>query len=214
MSQQLLTLIHDERIQPTPGTKILPADTFSSLLEANEMLAKVKEDADQYRREVVEELEKEKDAARQEGFAAGMKLWVEQIKLLEDEIGTVHAELRKLVGPLAIKAAQKIVGRELETSEETIVDIIANSLRAVSQHQVINIYVHPSQTDLLEKHRARLREVFDRLESLTVHQRDDLEPGGCVIETDAGIINVEMEHQWNRMAQAIEAMMKEGGKNA
>lgn len=207
MSKKLLSLIHDGDIQLAPGTKILPADTFSTLLSAEEVLETVQKDAKQYREEVIRELEAEKEAARKEGFAVGMEAWVDQIRLLEKEVDAVHSELSRLVAPLAIKAAKKIVGRELEMNKDVLVDIVANSLKAVSQHQVISIYIHPSDREALEANKERLRSLFDRLESLTIQARDDIEPGGCVVETEAGIINVELEHQWQRLEQAIGALV-------
>lgn len=208
MSNKLLSFIHDGSVHIAPGTKVLPAETYSTLINASEVLERVRKDADLYRREVVEEAEKEKEAARREGFAAGMELWAAQIALLEREIEDVHADLSRLVAPLAIKAAKKIVGRELDLNKETRVDIIANALKAISQHQVVNIFVHPTEQEFIDSHREKLRAVFDRLESLNVQPREDVEPGGCVVETEAGIIHVEMDHQWRNLEQAIGSFLK------
>ena len=67
--------------------------------------------------------------------------------------------------------------------------------------------------DILEKHKPRLRDMFEHLESLSIRPRDDIEPGGCVIETEIGIINVEMEHRWRVLEKAFEALLKTAPDN-
>lgn len=187
-----------------PGHKILPAKEFTTLLEAGDILAKAQVDAEHYKQEVAKACEKEKEQAQREGFAQGMQKWAGQLMLLEAETTKVHDRLSKSIVSLAIKAAKKIVGREIELDESTTADIVANTLRAVSDHKTITIYVNIREYDLMNKHKSKLKAVFDRLDSLSIQTRDDLRPGACVIETEAGIINAELENQWGQLEEALQ----------
>ncbi len=209
MSKKVLTLIHGGDVHIAPETKVIPADDFSQLLDASETLKKVQEDAHQFRIEETKKIEQERAQAVAEGFAEGMDKWAAQIQRLEEEIERVHDELKKLVVPVALKAAKKIVGKEIETSKEVILGIVSTTLKAVSHHQVITVHVNPKDLEALEKERPKLKQIFDRLESLSLVARNDVEPGGCIVETETGIINAELEHQWTRLEQAIESLMKE-----
>ena len=53
-----------------------------------------------------------------------------------------------MIFPVALEAAKKIVGREIEASEDTIVDIVSNSLKAVSTHKKITIYVNRKDLEI------------------------------------------------------------------
>src|SRR5262249_15045025 len=117
-------------------------------------------------------------------------------------------ELEKTLIPVALKAAKKIVGREIELSEDTIVDIVSNLLKSVSQHKKITIYVNKKDLDSLEAARPRLKKIFESLEVLSLRERQDITPGGCVIETEAGIINAQLENQWRSLEAAFEKLMK------
>lgn len=207
-SKKFFTFIRGGSVHVAPKTKILPAEAFSALLDSTELLEKVRQDAEQYRIEVTAECEKLKEQAQHAGYEAGFQEWAQHIANLEQEIINVRKELERLLIPVALTAAKKIVGREIELSEDTIVDIVMNSLKAVSQHKKITIYVNKKDLDPVEKHRTRLKEIFESLEVLSVRERNDVLPGGCIIETEGGIINAQLENQWNALERAFSTLMK------
>lgn len=120
----------------------------------------------------------------------------------------MRKEVHKNILPLALKAAKKIVGEELKLHPDRIVDIVLNSLKPVTQHKKIIIYVNKVDLAMLEENREKLKQAFERLESLSVQERSDIEPGGCMIETEAGIINAQLENQWRALENAFESFHK------
>lgn len=208
MSKKFFTLIHGDQIHIAPKTKVLPQDSFSTLKEAAEVLEHIKQDAEKYRLQVANECESLKENAFKEGYEDGFKQWAEHLVQFEKQVEAMQKEIQQLVIPIALKAAKKIVGREIELSEETIVDIVASNLKAVAQHKRIMIYVNKKELEILEKHKPRLRDLFEHLEGLSIRPREDIAPGGCVIETEVGIINAQIEHRWQVLEKAFETLMK------
>lgn len=208
MSKKIFSLIYGDRIQTAPQTKILPAEEFSTLLTAQEVFLKIQEDAKRYKREVVEECEKLKEEAQLEGFNAGFTKWTAYIAQLEDQIHKVRSELEKMVIPVALKAAKKIIGREVELNADTVVDIVANNLKAVSQHKKITIFVNRKDLSVVEANRPRLKALFENLEALSIRDRSDVNQGGCIIETEGGIINAQIDQLWLALEKAFDAIMK------
>ena len=204
--------MHGDKISVAPERKILPAAEFCLLQSGVELLEYVKRDAEQYRAEVVKEGEQEKEAGYQAGYAEGFQLWSERIAALEEEFAKRGKEMEKSMVPLALTAARKIVGKEIALSENVIVDIVASSLKSVAQHKKIAIYVNKKDFDVLEKNKPRLREVFESLESFSIRARDDISPGGCVIETEIGIVNAQEEHRWQVLEKAFEKLALQDGK--
>lgn len=209
MSKKLFSLIYGDKNKVAANQRIVPADSVRQLLDAQEVLDKVKSDAEKYKLEVAQECEKLKESAQAAGFVEGYQKWAEHIAKLEEEIVKVRQELEKLLIPVALKAAKKIVGREIELSEDTIVDIVSNSLKAVSQHKKITIYVNKKDLDPLEHSRTRLKEIFEGLEVLSLRERADIARGGCVIETEGGIINAQLENQWSALERAFASLMQQ-----
>lgn len=209
MKKKFFALIHgDTTIHPPAEGKVIPAAEFSELIDALEVKERVKKDAEQYRLEVAKECELLKAQAQRDGFEAGFKEWATYVAKLEEEIILVRKELEKLLVPVALKAAKKIVGREIESSEDTIADIVASSLKAVSQHKRITVYVNRKDLEALERNRSRLKQIFESLEVLSLRERSDIAPGGCIIETEGGIINAQLENQWRVLENALEQLLK------
>lgn len=208
MSTKFFNLISGDELHRGPQSKIIPADSFSTLLDAYEVLEHIKEDAEKYRLDVTKECEQLKAHAEEEGYEEGFKKWSEQLVKLEEEIERVYQEMEKLIIPVALKAAKKIVEREIEQSNTAIVDIVAANLRAVSQHKKVNIYVNRKDLETLEKNKPRLKEVFENLESMSIRDRDDISPGGCIIETEIGIVNAQIEHRWRVLEKAFETLTR------
>lgn len=208
MGNKFFTLLHGGTVRISPQTKVISKDAISTVLEAQDVLEHVKKDAETYRLEVVKECEAIKEKAEREGFEAGYKKWTEYVAKLEEEIIKVRGELEKFLVPVALKAAKKIVGREIELSEDTIVDIVSNCLKAVSQHKKITIYVNKKNLEALEHNRSKLKGLFEELEVLSLRERADIAPGGCVIETEGGIINAQLENQWRVLENALEIILK------
>lgn len=108
-SKKILSLIAGSNIHIAPNTKVIASEEFSSLLDAQETLAKVKADAAKYRQEVAKECELLKEQAEKEGFEQGFQKWAEHIAKLEAEIIQVRKDVEKMIFPVALKAAKKIV---------------------------------------------------------------------------------------------------------
>jgi len=207
VSKRFFTLIFGDRLHAAPQTKVIPAGELSVLQDASEVLDHIKEDAEKYRLEVTKELELLKENAYKAGYQKGYEQWAELLVGFEKKLEVLHKEMQQVIIPVALKAAKKIVGKEIELSEDAIVDIVSSNLKAVSQHKKIVIYVNKKDLEILEKNKPKLSSLFENLESLSIRPRDDIEPRGCIIETETGIINAQMEHRWKVLEKAFEALI-------
>lgn len=197
---KLLALLTSE-VHLAPNQKILPAKEFTTLLKAADVLKKVKQEAE-------EEAERLKEESIEAGFQKGLEKWNHQLAAINQELHELRAETQKKILPLALKAARKILGEELKLHPDRIVDIVLTSLKPVTQHKKITIYVNKEDLAMIEKSKAKIRKIFEHLETLSIQERDDIERGGCMIETEVGIINAQLENQWRALEAAFESFNK------
>lgn len=202
--KKLFTLIKEGQIRLEPDTKIIPSEELGTLLSSQETQEAIKTDAEAYRKDVITEIEELKAKAQADGYQEGFETWAEDVARLEKEILDVRDHYKKILVPVALKAVEKIIGRELETNEETVLDILKSTLKAVSTHKKITIYVSPKEKGLVEKNKEHLKKMFEVLEVFQIRERSDIEPGGSVIETEGGIINAELPNQ----LQVLERVFK------
>jgi type III secretion protein L len=207
MGTKLFQLIHSgETVKLATCKRIIPAEAFSELLSLEDLRNKMEEDGKLYREEALRACEALKEAAKKEGYEAGFAEWAKHVAALEKQRDEVRGEINKVVGPLALQAAKKIVGREMDVSPDAVVDIIKSSLKSVAQHKQILIYVNPKELETIEGKKESIKEVFEKLESLSIRPREDIKPGGCVIETEQGIINAQLENKWEALERAFLSM--------
>lgn len=201
---KLFTLIEGAEVQPAPGTHIIPAQEFATLASAQEILTRAEEGAENQRRSLAAAGEIARTEAEARGFEAGLNKWTEQLSLLNQELQRIQKEVHEQILPLALKAARKIVGEEMKLHPDRIADIVAHAIRPVVQHKKVILYVNHNDLSTLEEAKPRLKQLFEHLESFSIRARDDVEPGGCLIETEAGILNAQLEQQWRALEAAFQ----------
>ena len=213
---KFLSLIKKGDIHLAPDCKRLAAEEFSELLSAKEVVELAKQDRDEALKESEERCKKSESEAEERGFEEGLSRWNEQLKFLEEEKRHVGDEMRKAIVPLALTAVKKIMGRELEMKPESVVDIVKTALKPVTQHRRITIYVNKEDLDHIEGERETIKALFEHIDSLAIQRRDDVGIGGCIIETEAGIINAQLDSQLKALEAAFQTFFdshqQESGK--
>jgi type III secretion protein L len=202
------TLFSGQEVKLAPETKIVPKEEFSQAIDAFELIQKTKQDVQEYKKQTVAETEKIKQTAAQEGFEQALHSLNRHFQMIDEELQKLRDDIQKKILPLTLQAAKKILGEELKLQPERIQDIIRTALKPVTQHRKIVIYVHKADLQEVEKAKPELKELFERLEYLSIQEREDVEQGGCIIETEAGIINAQLETQWRSLEMAFEAYLK------
>lgn len=206
----LFSLIDQTQVHLAPNQRIIKSEDFQKILSLKEIQEKALRDIQEFKKEAVLQIEEAKEAAEKEGFQAGLEKWTAEIARVEEEIKKTREEFEKAVLRTAILAAQKFVGRELKQDPTTMVDIVKNSLKAVVQHKRISIFCHHKDFQALEQARGDLKLMFEELEVLGVYVRDNIEPGGYVIETERGIINhSDINKVWVTLEQALSNAFKQ-----
>lgn len=205
---KFFSLLYQGDIHFAADKKIIPSEEIDKLISASEIIEKAKEDAVTYKQNVDTECEAIKKKAYDDGYAEGLSRFNEQLMQFEQQVRKLSHETQKAIIPIALKAAKKIVGAELKQHPESIVDIVIQALSPIKQNHKIKIYVNKDDKQVLEENKQRLKDIFESLQSLSILERSDVTPGGCIIETEAGIINASLENQWRALESAFEKYMK------
>jgi type III secretion protein L len=205
---KFFSLIYQGEVHPATDEKVVPAEEFSTLMSAAEILQRGQDDIVRYRQETEKECEELRKKAKQEGFEEGLKQFNEHLLNFERHLRHLKIELQKQILPLTLKAAKKIVGKELEIHPETIVDIVLQTLAPVVQNHRFTIYVNKADKEALETHKPKIKAILEQVHSLAIHERPDVSPGGCIIETESGIINATIENQWRSLETAFEKYIR------
>lgn len=95
---------------------------------------------------------------------------------------------------LAVKIAEKIVGNELTSSKNAVVDIISTALKNARQREKVTVFVNPSDLKLVTAHAEKFSSE-QKIRMLDFVADPTVDAGGCVIETEVGKIDAQLKTQ-------------------
>jgi len=121
------------------------------------------------------------------------------------------AELQPYVVRIAVEVARRIVGRELTTDPGLVTRTVEAALEQMMAASQITVRVHPLDAQVL---RATLSEIVrapDQAEALEIVPDGSIEAGGCVVESDRGIVDARLRTQFEEMQTRLLQELDEGG---
>ena len=199
-----LSLIYQGDVHPSTDQKLIKQDDYSKLITAEELVEIAKADATKLLEKTKKECEKLRQKAKEQGFEEGLEKFNEQIFFLSDQLKALRLNIQQIVLPIALKSAKKIVAKELETFPETIVDIVMQAIHPVTESHQVTIFVSKEDKEILDTQKPRIKEILGHAEIITIQEKSDIQPGGCVIKTEGGMINATIENQWRALENAFE----------
>ena len=205
----LFSLIKNGSVHTSSGKKVIPKDDYLDLMSAKEIVETAQKEREELLEKTRQECEELKKQAEAQGFQKGLELLNDQIMGLETSIKTNRHELQKQILPLALKASKRIVGEELSINPDVIVNIIQQAIKPITTHTSVKLYVSKEDLVRVLKERDNIKNQFEKLESLIIEEKGDVEPGSCIIETEVGIINATLDNQWRALEAAFESYMKQ-----
>lgn len=189
-AQQIL-----QRAEAQVGERIEAANT-----EAEAIVARAREEAEQALQQAREEGLR---AGREEGLAG----LVEATLRANRQLDALEAEIVPQLKALAMGIARRVIGRELEFHPETIVEIVKQALGdKARQRREITLRVNPADAQMLRESRAELVEVLSRTKDVAIAEDAAVSPHGVIIETEAGVIDAQLETQLDALERLLEAL--------
>jgi type III secretion protein L len=185
------------------AAKVLRAEAYDATIEAAQILdaanaqaRKVLEDAGRARQDAIE-------AARREGYEHGLQQWNAAITEVNAARDRYLAESEPELVRLAVRIAHKIIGEELRTHPEAIVNIARECLQGLRRERSLTLRVPPADVDLIRDRIRLLSQSAGRERSIEVVADPDISPGGCIVESEYGVIDARLETQIRCMEEIL-----------
>lgn len=164
-----------------------------------------------------------KERAFQSGYQSGWETAVKEIQMVTDSIfRTFRKGLDDIVSlkddilgqseddivQLSTAIARKLVFRELRQHPDTIVSIVKEAIKLVRSREEIVIRIHPEDCDTLKQHLSEMVEQLSEAKAgpqqdvpIRIEEDSSLTPGGCIVETDTGLIDMSFEARMESIDQ-------------
>ena len=141
-------------------------------------------------------------AAEKSGYEAGRA----QVEPLAQHVDSRCKELRQSTDRRLQSGIRELVGSCLDAlleDDERFFKLVRNALRSQRRGREIFLRVHPSRAAHLHEHKAGLIAVLGRARSIEIREDITLGRDGCVVETDAGMLDVGLGTQLSALFEGI-----------
>jgi flagellar biosynthesis/type III secretory pathway protein FliH len=179
-------------IKAGPNQVVIPAPVASAKAQAEAIVASA---------------EAVREAARQEGYAAGREAGLASVTALlaaaraevDRRAQGAEAELRRL----AVRIAEKILARTLALGPDAVVDVVRGALAAAAERRDLVVRVHPDDVAVVVEARERLLAGAAARAHLAVRADATVGRGGCIVETEVGSIDARLDVQLAAIERAL-----------
>ncbi|HET6976016.1 MAG TPA: type III secretion system stator protein SctL [Pyrinomonadaceae bacterium] len=184
------------------GSSITKRQIVDARAEAIRILAQAENDAAAIRYQAESIAREARENAYREGSEAALYEWQDLLLEAREEREQALTGVERDVLRLAVKIAEKILGRELARDKKAVADIVATALRQARRNEMITLRVNPTDLPVVEQHRQRF-EHLGRNQFLDIVPDPAVATGGCVIESESGAIDAQLATQLRVIERAL-----------
>lgn len=187
---------------------IIKGEIYTASAKAREILQKAQHEAEEIIRRAVEEREREKKGGYQEGYQEGLAQVTELLAKARVEYDQILKNSQKDLLNLGFKIAEKIIGKQIELDQNVILDIVTHALQAVRQSRQITVRLNPEDAKILRANKDTLVQKLGTGRVVDFFEDKKVERGGCIIESEIGIVDAQLHKQLERLKKVLSAETK------
>lgn len=182
--------------------KVIKNQIVSAREEAARILEEAEEFASELRREAREDAENLRAEAYREGNETALAEFENNLFEVREIRERVWRETEKDLLRLAVRLAEKIVGREIKKDSKTVIDIVSAALQNARQQEKLTVRVNPADLPTVESQMERFSNAA-RVRFLDFTADPRVSVGGCLIESEVGTIDARLETQLRVLERAL-----------
>ena len=151
-----------------------------------------------------------KDAAKEE-FSPFLKTTQKLIEELSEFRKEMYEKVEREMVELVINLTKKVIHFEFSKREDAVQDMIRLAVQSVLDRESMIIKIHPTDKEYAENFRPELLHMFSEIKNITFVANSGIARGGCVIETNFGVIDgriEKLEEQIDRILNISPALPK------
>lgn len=204
-----------EQPEPVPVSgKIIKRELFEASQEARNIVDAARREAEQIVAKAEQERTASVEAGLQLGYEEGLKGWNHILAGAREARENLKAEWEESLLHLAVRVAEKIIGEQLRLHPDTIVPIVREALRSVGQERQLTLLIHPDHRESVQANLDRLQALVGSSRQIHLVANPDIAPGGCVVESELGVIDAKLETQLKCLEEILLSASKKSSPSA
>jgi type III secretion protein L len=189
---------------------IIRGEVYSASAKARELLQKAQLEGEEILRKAKQKSEELRKSGYDAGYQEGLAQTTEQLLKARMEYEQFLRNANRELMDLAFKIAEKIIGKQLEIEPQTVISIVKQAMQNVRGSKQLTIRVHPSDAKILRENDDDLQEALGRQRMIDIMEDKKVQPGGCIIESEIGIVEAQLQTQLERLKKILLAAKTNG----
>lgn len=129
------------------------------------------------------------------------------IEALEQENIRSLRKYEESVISVSLMVAEHILGHEASDKSTMVLEQVRKAIGSLDNDLVFKINVHPESVKILEDTKSSLLANKDDSRKIVIVADESVEPGGCVLETTAGIIDARIKAQLEMLRDPLSSIV-------
>ena len=169
----------------------------------------------------VEEIHSEIQKAYDKGFDYGqvvtsgnfeedinrLQEWIRRFdSVIQDLRIQFSLELGKLeqsISELSIMIAENILEHEISLNSKLFIEQARKAISTLDNEIVLKIHLHPDNVKILKDVKSSLFSDPTKMQGIIISENESVDRGGCIIETNSGIIDARIKTQLEKLKQSL-----------
>lgn len=187
-------------------------------LQAEDILKRAQEEADEHCRKLLEQAAKEassiREKARDEGYAEGLKKAEEEAAGLREDarmtLEEAHRERLEVIAgaepeiiQIALNLAEKLLNHKVEMDSGCILAVMARSLEALPAGQSVILKVNPLDEKICRESRQRLQGLLKKDVTLEIIPDEEIPLGSCKVQSDEAEVELLLQKELDILGKKL-----------
>ncbi|WP_036771286.1 HrpE/YscL family type III secretion apparatus protein [Photorhabdus australis] len=198
--------ITKEHLQLSPELLILRKADYQTCLSAESLLDAARAQAKEIEREAQTVYEQQKELGWQAGIDAARAEQASLIHQTQLQCQQYYRQVEQQMTNVVLQAVRKILKNYDQIS--LTLQVVREALSLVSNQKQVILRVNPEQAATVREQISRVHKDFPEIGYLEVTADARLDQGGCILETEVGIIDASLDSQLDALMSAINSKWK------
>jgi flagellar assembly protein FliH len=115
----------------------------------------------------------------------------------------MYPKVEKEMVEIITGLTKKILQHEIDTKEDSVKQMILLAINSVVDKEKMVIRIHPSDKKHAEAFSPELKNLFSEIKNITFEEHSGIEKGGCIIETNFGTIDAQVDQLENQVDKIL-----------
>ncbi|GBD94709.1 Yop proteins translocation protein L [bacterium BMS3Abin05] len=121
----------------------------------------------------------------------------------EEKREQLFKENEIVIVQLAFEIAKKVIHQEISSNPDLMLYVVREALKRVSGSRNLIIKLNPEDVAVLERGKKSDLPELEQFEKIQLVPEKNVERGGCILESDSGIVDAQLDVQLKKIEESL-----------